>query len=175
MNWKERAAKVSWNIKPFIGGAYLPSAAADAFESINPANEAPLASVPVGDARDVDRAVASARRRYEDGCWAQAPPGQRAMVLAKLADLVVAHKEELALLDALEMGKPIKAALFDAEHFTAHYLRSWASLPTNCSGLLHRSSQAARLLISPSPGASSQRSPPGIFHPSTQRSNLVPD
>jgi acyl-CoA reductase-like NAD-dependent aldehyde dehydrogenase len=86
-NWKQSAAAVRWNIQPFIEGRYRPSKSSKSFDNINPATETPLCQVAVGDAADVDDAVRVARQRFEDGCWSQLPPGQRAAVLNKLADL----------------------------------------------------------------------------------------
>src|SRR5262249_28138133 len=79
--------------------------------------------VRVGSARDVDDAVQVARRRFEQGCWSELPPARRAEALCKLADLVAERKHEIALLDTLEMGKPIKAALHDAGVFAPGLLR----------------------------------------------------
>ena len=63
-----------------------------------------------------DEAVRVARQRFDNGCWSELPPVIRIDVLLKLADLIGQHQGELALLDTLEMGKPIKAALYDAHH-----------------------------------------------------------
>ncbi len=117
MNWKEAAAAVRWNIQPFIDGRYRPSQSSDLFDNINPATETVLCQVPVGSAADVDEAVRVARARFDDGCWSELPAVSRAAILIRLADLIIEHKAELALLDSLEMGKPIQAALFDAEYF----------------------------------------------------------
>src|SRR5687767_3041753 len=111
MNWKEAAAAVRWNIQPFINGRYRPSDSKERIDNINPATETVLCQIPAGDAADVDEAVHVARRSFEDGRWSQLPPGKRADILNKLADLIVKHKNDIALLDSLEMGKPIQAAL----------------------------------------------------------------
>ena len=67
--------------------------------------------------------------------WSGLPPIRRAEVLFKLADLIVRHRSELALLDTLEMGKPITSALDDAERFAPLLLRSWAGFADKLSGL----------------------------------------
>jgi acyl-CoA reductase-like NAD-dependent aldehyde dehydrogenase len=132
--WQESADRVALHIRPFIGGEYQTSTADERFQDINPANEQPLAEVPVGSAADVDAAVRAARRRFQDGSWSDASPVHRAEVLSKLADLIVEHREELALLDSLEMGKPIRAALWDAEFFAAGALRTWAGFADKLYG-----------------------------------------
>src|SRR4051794_19096120 len=108
MTWKESAESIRWNIHPFIGGRYRPSSSSELFDNINPSNETVLCRVPVGNTADIDAAVGVARQRFNDGCWSELPPVRRVEILMKLADLIVQHKAELALLDTLEMGKPIQ-------------------------------------------------------------------
>lgn len=134
MSWKESASAVRWNIHPFIDGRYRPSTSTEFFDNINPATEIVLCRVPVGNAADIDEAVRVARQRFDDGCWSELPPARRAEVLFRLANLIVAHKAELALLDTLEMGKPIQAALYDAERFAPMLLRSWAGFADKLVG-----------------------------------------
>lgn len=135
MNWIESASAVRWNIQPFIDGRYRPSRSSDLFDKINPATETLLCQVPIGSAEDVDEAVGVARARFNDGCWSEQSPVGRAAVLLRLADLIVEHKAELALLDSLEMGKPIQAALFDAEYFAPYLLRGWAGFADKLVGV----------------------------------------
>jgi acyl-CoA reductase-like NAD-dependent aldehyde dehydrogenase len=134
MSWKELAAATRWNIQPFISGKYRRSSAAETFDNINPATETVLCRVPIGNGSDVDEAVRVARRRFNDGCWSSLPPGRRGEILLKLADLIIQHKMQLALLDTLEMGKPIQAALHDAEHFAPDLLRAWAGFADKLVG-----------------------------------------
>jgi acyl-CoA reductase-like NAD-dependent aldehyde dehydrogenase len=134
MSWRELARAVKWNVQPFIDGRYRPSASTGLIENIDPASETLLCSFPVGSSADVDDAVRIARRRFEEGCWSEWPAARRAQVLLKLADLIVTRKASLALLDTLEMGKPIQASLYDAEHFAAFLLRSWAGFADKLVG-----------------------------------------
>jgi acyl-CoA reductase-like NAD-dependent aldehyde dehydrogenase len=127
MNWQQTAAAVRWNLRPFIDGRYRSSSAIETFDDINPANETVLCRVAVGSAADIDEAVRVGRRRFDDGCWSGLPPAYRSEVLRKLADRIVEHKTELALLDCLEMGRPIASALQDAERCAAT-LRHWAAM-----------------------------------------------
>lgn len=133
-SWKEKAATVQWKVQPFIDGRYRESAATVFVEDVNPAVETTLCRFPAGDAADIDEAVRVARARYDDGSWCEQPPARRAEVLFKLADLMVQHREELALLDTLEMGKPIRDALYDAEQFAPQLLRSWAGFTDKLVG-----------------------------------------
>jgi|SRR5579872_1179200 len=134
MNWKAAASGVNWNIRPFIDGRYRMSTSNELFDHINPATEAVLCQWPVGDPADVDEAVRVARCRFNDGCWSELPPVRRAEILLKLAELIVLHKEEIALLDSLEMGKPVQAAVHDVEHIASYLLRSWAGFADKLMG-----------------------------------------
>lgn len=134
MDWRDAAVGIRWNIRPFIDGRYCPSASAKFFDNMNPATETSLCQVAVGAPADVDDAVRIARKRLEEGCWSELPPVQRADMLLKWADLIIEHKAELALLDSLEMGKPIQAALHDAEKFAPMLLRSCAGFADKLLG-----------------------------------------
>ncbi len=92
---------------PFIDGAFVPALSGRTFKAINPATGALLAEVAACDVADVDRAVASARRAFEDGRWAGLRPIERKRTLQRFAELIRAHGEELAFTETLNMGKPI--------------------------------------------------------------------
>ncbi len=91
----------------FIDGAFAPAASGRTFAAINPATGRELVQVAACDVADVDRAVAAARAAFEDGRWASLRPLDRKRVLQRLAALIREHKEELALTETLNMGKPI--------------------------------------------------------------------
>src|SRR5581483_11198829 len=126
--WVARASAVRWKVQPFINGAYRPSRAPRLVDTINPAVERCLFQFSAGSDDDVDAAVVSARSCFEEGVWSERSSSERAVVLHKLADLLVEHQEELALLDTLEMGKPISASLHDAAIFGPSILRSCANM-----------------------------------------------
>ena len=134
ISWAAAADEVQWRVEPFVGGSYRPSHASAVVENINPATEATLCEFAVGDPRDIDDAVAVARSQYEAGSWSDLPPARRGEVLMRLADLVVEHKDELALLDSLEMGKPITQSLSDAESSSPAALRSSAGFADKLLG-----------------------------------------
>jgi len=134
MDWKNSAAAIDWKIQPFIDGRYRPSSSVELFEKINPATETTLCRFPVGNSDDVDEAVRVARRRFDDGCWSELAPVRRGEILMKLADLIVQQTPDIALLDTLEMGKPISAALYDAESFAPMLLRSCAGIADKLLG-----------------------------------------
>nr|WP_277608878.1 aldehyde dehydrogenase [Pseudomonas aeruginosa] len=109
-----------------IGGRQRPAASGATFDAIDPASNRLLARVAACDAADVDAAVAAARRAFDEGPWARLAPVERKRVLLRLAELMLAHREELALLDSLNMGKPVMDAIDvpGAAHVFAWYAES---------------------------------------------------
>jgi gamma-glutamyl-gamma-aminobutyraldehyde dehydrogenase len=95
----------------FIDGDHVDAKAGGRFPTVNPANGAVLAEVALAEPGDVDRAVASAKRAFKSGAWSRLAPRRRMDVLYRLAELVDERAEELALLDTLDMGKPISDML----------------------------------------------------------------
>ena len=79
----------------------------------DPAGRRELAQIARGEAADIDRAVSAARAAFERGDWAQAAPAQRKATLLRFAELMEQHHEELALLETLDTGKPIRHSLRD--------------------------------------------------------------
>src|SRR6266496_5199749 len=94
--------------KNFIGGEWVDAADGGTMEVLNPATGEPIAEVPRGTAKDVDRAVEAAKKAWPE--WFETTPGERAEVLLKLADLIDEHTEELAQLESTNVGKPLPAA-----------------------------------------------------------------
>jgi acyl-CoA reductase-like NAD-dependent aldehyde dehydrogenase len=92
----------------FVDGAYVDAASGETFDCINPATGRTIASVAACDAEDIDRAVRGARAVFESGVWSRKAPKQRKRVLVRLAELIREHRDELALLETLDMGKPIR-------------------------------------------------------------------
>src|SRR5712664_513104 len=92
--------------KMLIDGKWVDAASGKTFETRNPATGELLARVAEGDAEDINRAVAAARRAFA-GPWSRLKPNERQVLLLKLADLVEKNMEELALLDTLDMGAPL--------------------------------------------------------------------
>ncbi|PVZ29606.1 aldehyde dehydrogenase [Pseudomonas sp. CC120222-01a] len=108
--WQQRAAGLSLPDKALIGGRQLGAASGATFDAINPATNQVLARVAACDQAEVDLAVSTARKAFEQGPWPRMAPVERKKVLLRLAELIMAHREELALLDSLNMGKPVMDA-----------------------------------------------------------------
>ncbi|OUE42347.1 aldehyde dehydrogenase PuuC [Billgrantia desiderata SP1] len=112
-DWQARAAELSFESRAFIDDSFVAAESGATFESRNPATGEILAQVASCDEPDAARAVAVARRAFADGAWSRLAPGKRKKTLLHLADLMEAHKHELALIDTLDMGKPIASSLGD--------------------------------------------------------------
>jgi aldehyde dehydrogenase (NAD+) len=115
-----------------ISGRWVEAASGKTFESRDPATGELLAQVAEGDAEDIDRAVAAARRAF-DGPWRKVKPYERQQMLLKLADLLERHFEELSMLDTLDMGAPISRTLGNRRRVLG-MLRYYAGMATALHG-----------------------------------------
>ncbi|MDO3701256.1 aldehyde dehydrogenase family protein [Micromonospora sp. C28SCA-DRY-2] len=120
------------DIKPsyglFIDGKFVDPTDGGSFKSINPASEEVLAEVAEGGAGDVDRAVRAARAAYEK-VWGPMPGRDRAKYLFRIARIIQERSRELAVLESLDNGKPIKESRdVDLPLVAAHffYYAGWA-------------------------------------------------
>lgn len=121
-------------IKMLIGGQWVESASGKTFDSINPSSGEVLAKVAEGDAEDINRAVAAARKAFESGPWPKLTPSQRGQLLWKVAELIEQHAEELAQLETLDNGKPIKYSRAADVPLTADHFRYFAGWATKIEG-----------------------------------------
>ncbi len=96
--------------KLFINGRHEDAAGGKTIDVMNPATGELLTTVPDGDARDVDRAVAAARASFEKKSWRGMDPSKKEKILWDVAELLVKHKEELSLLESMENGKTVREA-----------------------------------------------------------------
>src|SRR5712671_6646124 len=112
----------------FIGGEFIPGVDGRAFKTISPATEEVLAEVTEAGPADVDRAVAAARKAYEH-TWSAMPGRERAKYLFRIARIVQERARELAVLESLDNGKPIRESRdVDVPLAAAHffYYAGWA-------------------------------------------------
>jgi gamma-glutamyl-gamma-aminobutyraldehyde dehydrogenase len=105
--WEKAASSLSFDGRAVIGGKRV--ATEKTSEDISPVTAKSLADVSECGQREVDQAVASSRAAFENG-WSRMSPGARKGALHKLSELILANADELALLDVLDMGKPISDA-----------------------------------------------------------------
>ncbi|WP_327439226.1 aldehyde dehydrogenase [Pseudomonas donghuensis] len=110
-HWEQLFQSLTIEGRAFIDGQYCASVSGETFECASPVDGRQLAQIASCDSADAERAVAAARRSFDSGIWAEQAPAQRKRVLIAFADLLLANAEELALLETLDMGKPIADSL----------------------------------------------------------------
>ena len=132
--WQYAPAPESVVVKPesryelFIGGKFVAPKSGKYFSTLNPANEKQLAEIALAGQADVDTAVAAARRAY-DKVWGKMPGRERGKYLFRIARIIQEKARELAVLESLDGGKPIKESRdFDLPQVAAHffYHAGWA-------------------------------------------------
>src|SRR5215218_6197163 len=116
-----------------IGGERIDAADGATFETVDPSTGQPIARVALAGAEDVDRAVRSARAALE-GKWGSMLPARRAALMLRLAELIDTHADELAELESLDTGKPVKLAKIVDVGKAAEHLRYYAGWPTKIEG-----------------------------------------
>ncbi|GLY65366.1 hypothetical protein Atai01_19850 [Amycolatopsis taiwanensis] len=109
-DWLDAAARLTPQTRPFIGGCFVDPLSDNEFPTVSPRDGRVLAHVADGGEADIDRAVRAARVAFDDGRWRGLAPRERKRILLRWAELIVEHTDELALLDSLEMGKPVGEA-----------------------------------------------------------------
>ncbi|SEF21544.1 5-carboxymethyl-2-hydroxymuconic-semialdehyde dehydrogenase [Amycolatopsis pretoriensis] len=114
-------------LKHYIGGELVDSVSGKTFDVLDPVSNTPYVTAAAGQAEDVDRAVAAARKAFTDGPWPRLLPRARARILNKIADAVEAQDRRLAELETFDTGLPITQALGQAQR-AAENFRFFADL-----------------------------------------------
>lgn len=117
-----------------INGELVKSSTGKEVDVIGPASGEVVARTPQGSVEDVERAVAAAREAFTDGRWSRLTHGERAGALEKLAQVVESHAAELAELESLDAGKPIKLARDSDIPFAIDNLRFFAGASRHLAG-----------------------------------------
>jgi len=110
-DWADRATRLAIDGRSVIDGQRHAAARGETFVKCSPIDGRRLAEVARGGEADIDAAVRSARAAFVDGRWAAKSPAARKKILQRFSDKILAAKDELALLECLDMGKPIGDAL----------------------------------------------------------------
>ena len=126
--YKAIAAGLELPTNAFIDGSFRPSHSGRTFKTTNPATAETLAEIAACDATDVDYAVAKARQAFEDGRWRLQSPGDRKATLLKFARLLEEHRHELAVMESLDSGKPVRECQTVDVPDTIHTIRWHAEL-----------------------------------------------
>ena len=126
VDWHARARALAPRGEALVGGRRVPAQDGATFVDFSPVDGRKLADVAACDVADIDAAVAGARAAFESGAWSRRKPAARKQVLLAFASLVEQHADELALLETLDMGKPISEALRTDIPATVRCLRYYA-------------------------------------------------
>jgi len=124
--WHARAAALRPVGLALVNGALVPARSGETFECMSPIDGRVLGAVAACDSADIDAAVAAARAAFERRDWADQPPAARKRVLLRFAELVEQAAEELALLETLDVGKPIRDSIQVDVAATVRCLRWYA-------------------------------------------------
>ena len=119
-----------------IGDERLEAADGRTFDTLDPATGRVIAAVPHAGVEDVDRAVRAAREAFDDGRWTGIPAAARTRALLAFADAIDEHADELAEIESLDNGKPLKLARRVDVALAAEHLRYFAGWPTRITGEL---------------------------------------
>lgn len=150
IDWLERADATELYVRDFVDGRWLPESDGGRIEKYSPRDGRLLYRFGAEDGRNVDDAVAAARRSFDDRRWSGLSVQRRKDTLLRLADLLDRHREEFALLECLDVGKPISDAWsldvpasaaelrFYAEAIDKVYGKVYAVDPSNLSYQLRR-------------------------------------
>lgn len=114
--------------KLFINGEYRDAISGESFDTIDPSTNKKLASVAMAGVEDAKHAIDVAQRTFDSGVWSEMPVAERSKILCKMSDLVLEKVDELALVETLDVGKPIKESRgFDIPRAAAN-LRFFAEM-----------------------------------------------
>ena len=108
--WEKLSSNLNFNNEAFIDGKFVKAQSEKTFDCFNPSNGKLLTKVSSCDETDVDRAVKSCRKAFDNGHWSRISPSERKKILLKLSDLILKNHNELSLLDSMDMGKTVSDA-----------------------------------------------------------------
>ncbi|MBE7105727.1 aldehyde dehydrogenase DhaS [Bacillus cereus] len=120
--------------KLYVNGAFIESASGKTFKTPNPATGETLAIVAEAGREDIHKAVVAARMAFDEGPWSRMSTAERSRLMYKLADLMEEHKEELAQLETLDNGKPIRETLAADVPLAIEHMRYYAGWATKIVG-----------------------------------------
>ncbi len=151
IDWHARARDLRVTSKLFIDGQFVDAVDGGRFTTVNPATGREQHTMVRGNEKDINLAVAAARRAFKSGVWSKLAPRDRMDVLYRLAQLITDHTEEFALLDSLDMGKPISDLLNGDVPFSAHTFQYFAEAIDKIEGVVTNTASSAFHFISREP------------------------
>jgi acyl-CoA reductase-like NAD-dependent aldehyde dehydrogenase len=151
IDWHARARDLRIDGRCVIDGERRAALSGETFACLSPLDGRSIGDVARGREADVDAAVRSARTAFDDGRWADKAPAQRKRVLQKFAERILAAKEELALLETLDMGKPIQHSLSVDVPSTARCIQWYAEAVDKVYDEIAPTAKSALALITREP------------------------
>ncbi|MDN3923206.1 aldehyde dehydrogenase [Roseateles violae] len=143
----EAAASLSLPSRAFIDGRYLSPGQGAVHANLNPATGQPFGEIEFYGAREVDLAVQAARRAFNGGAWSRCAPEQRKEVLLRLAALVREHALELAVMESMDSGKPIKDCLHEIGTEVPNFFQWYGELTDKLFGKVVPTGEGTTALI----------------------------
>lgn len=110
-DWEQRARDLKIEGRAFINGEYTDAVSGETFDCLSPVDGRLLGKIASCDVADAQRAVENARATFSSGVWSRLAPSKRKATMIRFAGLLKQNAEELALLETLDMGKPISDSL----------------------------------------------------------------
>ncbi|MBC7996155.1 MAG: aldehyde dehydrogenase [Rhizobacter sp.] len=110
-DWRARSTDLKLDGRAVIAGQRVAAVTGETFNCVSPIDGRTIGHIARGGEADINAAVASSRRAFDDGRWAHQAPASRKRTLVRFAEKILAARDELALLETLDMGKPIKYSL----------------------------------------------------------------
>ncbi|MDR3158128.1 MAG: aldehyde dehydrogenase [Zoogloeaceae bacterium] len=149
--WHDLADAIKPETRLFIGGEFVEAVDGQRFATLNPATGKPIAEVARGNEKDVDLAVAVARRAYKSGVWSRMAPRDRMAVMYRIAQGIEAHADDFALLDCLDMGKSISELINGDVPFSALTFQYFGEAIDKVEGVVTSTDPAALHMITRQP------------------------
>ena len=147
VDWHERAKNLQVETRHFINGQFVESISGEHFQTTNPVTGEPQFTIARGSAVDINLAVQAAKASFKSGVWSRMAPRDRMDVLYRLAQKITEHADEFALLDCLDMGKPISELINGDVPFSSHTFQFFAEAIDKMEGAVTNTASSALHMI----------------------------
>ena len=159
--WESALSGLVLEGRNFIDGEHRDAASVKSFTRIRPMDGKPGAVLARSGAADVDAAVSSARHAFASGVWRHKDPAEKKKIMLRWAELIRFHGEELAMLETLDVGKPVLASLNVDVRLCADGIQYYGEMIDKLYDEIAPTGPNARALVRKVPLGLSGRSRPG--------------
>jgi aldehyde dehydrogenase (NAD+) len=147
-----------------INGKFVDAASGKTFPTLDPRTGEVIARVAEGDAEDIDRAVAAARKAFDEGPWPRMTAYERSRILLRFADLIDKHNDDIAALETWDNGKPYEQAAKIEVPMVSRLMRYYAGWVDKIHGLIVPADGPHHVQVLHEPIGVQARSSRGTFH-----------